>query len=346
MLQGFRWPASFAMASGVPATSFYASTSRGGEPAPDDDSPQSDGGDATRPHSGDRVPPDDVHGETRDSKSGWATWNSWQDDGWTTGLWSRSWDGGDGWWTRSGWARDSNRYDGHDTKKKGKTWESTSTGSMGSGDGAGHDRESKESFSEQWESRDSCSDAHHSRDDGRDPPDGWGPSTEGRGDPFGGARSCLRQIAAWRRMTRMSKDQQGLTLYQHLTDRAWVDAERLDMNRLGSSEGVDYLIGWAQDTWTSRSLRRGAVSPSFSGSSVANLLSRSVTTWRSLTGPTQGLQKQRMGLEEQAELNLLASIGNEYVLKDLQSRQGHEETMGDHHEEHEEGMAHPETFQR
>ena len=46
--------------------------------------------------------------------------------------------------------------------------------------------------------------------------------TSSSGDDLGmSARSYLRQISAWRRMTRMSEDQQGLTLYQHLTDRAW-----------------------------------------------------------------------------------------------------------------------------
>ena len=45
-------------------------------------------------------------------------------------------------------------------------------------------------------------------------------------------------------MTRMSADQQGLTLYQHLTDKAWVDAERLDVDRLATKDGVDYLIAW------------------------------------------------------------------------------------------------------
>ncbi|CAE7261754.1 RE1 [Symbiodinium natans] len=359
------------MASGVPATSFYASTSRGGEPAPGDVSPQDqgDGGDATRPHDGDRVPHDDVHRETRESKSEWADWGSWQDDGWTTGPWNRSWDGGDGWWSRSGWARDSNRRDGYDAKKKGKTWESTSTGSVGSGDGVGHDRESKESFSDPWGRRDSCSDAHYSRDDGRDPPDGWGPSTEGRGGPFDGARrgapdasrgpsermivptfagntdggtedigtsarSYLRQIAAWRRMTRMSKDQQGLTLYQHLTDRAWVDAERLDVNRLGSSEGVDYLISWVQDRYLDvqitqvgrslseffRKLRRKPTQ------SVRDYMAEFDRAFARLAEAGCQLPDMaaawvfvdRMGLEEQAELNLLASVGNKYVLKDLQ----------------------------
>ena len=56
----------------------------------------------------------------------------------------------------------------------------------------------------------------------------------GEEDLGSSARSYLRQVSAWRRMTRMSKDQQGLTLYQHLTDRAWIDAGRLDMDRLGS----------------------------------------------------------------------------------------------------------------
>ena len=45
------------------------------------------------------------------------------------------------------------------------------------------------------------------------------------------ARSYLRQVMAWRKMTRLSADKQALVLYQHLTQKAWVEAENLDVDR-------------------------------------------------------------------------------------------------------------------
>ena len=45
------------------------------------------------------------------------------------------------------------------------------------------------------------------------------------------ARSYLRQVVAWRKMTRLAKDKQALVLYQHLSGKAWVEAENLDVDR-------------------------------------------------------------------------------------------------------------------
>ena len=52
------------------------------------------------------------------------------------------------------------------------------------------------------------------------------------------ARSYLRQIEAWKRMTLLPRHQQGLVLYQHLTGKAWVAAEELNVDRLGAEDGV------------------------------------------------------------------------------------------------------------
>ncbi|CAE7204839.1 RE1 [Symbiodinium microadriaticum] len=140
------------------------------------------------------------------------------------------------------------------------------------------------------------------------------------------ARSYLRQVSAWRRMTRMSKEQQGLTLYQHLTDRAWIDAERLDMDRLASADGVEYLISWIKDRYLDvqvtqvgrslsdffRRLRKKPTQPmreymadfdrAYAGlSEVGCQLPDVAAAWVFVA---------RMGLEESAELNLLASDWN------------------------------------
>ncbi|CAE7749525.1 GIP [Symbiodinium necroappetens] len=228
----------------------------------------------------------------------------------------------------------------------------------------GPDRDSKESSLDQWARRASLDDSRGLPDGTW--PDGWGPSTEGQGraerpkreegsrgpsekmvvptfsgttpgngDDLGtSARSYLRQVAAWRRMTRMSEDQQALTLYQNLTDRAWIDAERLDMDRLATKQGVDYLIEWVKDRYLDVQVTQigRSLSGFFRGlhrkahQTVRDYLAEFDRAHARLTEVGCVLPDvaaawvfvDRMGLEEQAELNLLASVGNQYSLKALQ----------------------------
>ncbi|CAE7939825.1 FTSH1, partial [Symbiodinium necroappetens] len=159
--------------------------------------------------------------------------------------------------------------------------------------------------------------------------------TSSSGDDLGmSARSYLRQISAWRRMTRMSEDQQGLTLYQHLTDRAWIDAERLDMDRLASRQGVDYFIEWIKDRYLDVQVTQigRSLSGFFRGlhrkadQSVRDYMADFDRAYSRLAEVGCHLPDvaaawvfvDRMGLEEQAELDLLASVGNQYSLKSLQ----------------------------
>ena len=71
-------------------------------------------------------------------------------------------------------------------------------------------------------------------------------AAEGSGDELGsGARSYLRQIDAWTKVTRTPADQQqALLLYQHLTGRAWIEAEELDVTQLASARGVEVFKTW------------------------------------------------------------------------------------------------------
>ncbi|CAE7325492.1 RE2, partial [Symbiodinium microadriaticum] len=142
------------------------------------------------------------------------------------------------------------------------------------------------------------------------------------------------EVAAWRRMTRMSEDQQALTLYQNLTDRAWIDAERLDMDRLATKQGVDYLIEWVKDRYLDVQVTQigRSLSGFFRGlhrkahQTVRDYLADFDRAHARLTEVGCVLPDvaaawvfvDRMGLEEQAELNLLASVGNQYSLKALQ----------------------------
>ncbi|CAE7216452.1 RE2 [Symbiodinium sp. CCMP2456] len=342
------------------ATSFYAHSSWDGDPQLGDDSPpgHDDGG-------GDVARDDDSAGHLGNDRGGtwhqWAPeqpWSQWS-EGWQSRRWGHSWDGAERGWNETGWSYDSARGYGNDGRWQKPAWGTASTGS-GSTDGGAQERHSKESSSAgQWGCYVSA---------GRDGslPDGWGPSSEAQGKGYHGvraeggrgpsekmlvptfsgntgdrsedlgttARSYLRQVSAWRRMTRLSEDQQGLTLYQHLTDKAWVDAERLDMDKLASRAGVDYLTDWIRDryldvqvTQIGRSLsgffrglhRKGNQTVRDYMADFDRALSRLTEVGCYLPDVAAAwVFVDRMGLEEQAELNLLASVGNQYSLKPLQ----------------------------
>ena len=148
------------------------------------------------------------------------------------------------------------------------------------------------------------------------------------------ARSYLRQIAAWRRMTRMAPEAQGLTLYQNLSGRAWVEAERLNVDELAEANGVDYLVSWVKDRYLDVEITQvGRCLSDFfrklkrkPGQSVRDYLSdfdRCLARLNEVGCVLPDLAAawvlvDRMGLEESAELNLLASVGNVYNLKMLQ----------------------------
>ena len=132
----------------------------------------------------------------------------------------------------------------------------------------------------------------------------------------------------------MSEEQQGLTLYQHLTDKAWIDAERLDVDRLASKDGVEYLIDWIKDRYLDAQVTQigRSLSGFFRGlhrkanQSVRDYMAEFDRAFARLGEVGCHLPDvaaawvfvDRMGLEEQAELNLLASVGNQYSLKSLQ----------------------------
>ncbi|CAE7213744.1 GIP [Symbiodinium sp. CCMP2592] len=327
------------MSTGGP-TSFYD------VPRPDADSPpQHQDGDDCRVGGGDQgdVPRDDHSGRqqqwTQDQ-----SWEQWNGGDWGSSQWGHSWGKAERAWDGADWARRSYRGYGYEQHWGDRpTWGSASTGS-GSADCGAPDRDSKDSASTgQWGGHASGGDGRYYQENNL--PDGWGPSTDAQGRGFKGqrsegtrgpsekmivpsfsgttgdsgddigtsARSYLRQVSAWRRMTRMSEDQQGLTLYQHLTDRAWIDAERLDVDRLASRDGVDYLLAWVKDRYLDVQTVRDYMAE------FDRALARLTEVGCHLPDVAAAwVFVDRMGLEEQAELNLLASVGNQYSLKALQ----------------------------
>ena len=148
------------------------------------------------------------------------------------------------------------------------------------------------------------------------------------------ARSYLRQVEAWRRMTRLPAEQQGLVLYQNLSGRAWVAAEELSVDKLSARNGVQYLIKWISGRYLDLEITR--IGKAFSeffrklrrkaGQSIREynaeydrLHARLREVGCSLPEDCAAwLYVDRLQLEEAAELNLLASVGNVYSLHRLQ----------------------------
>ena len=302
-----------------------------------------------------RAPLGEDHG-TNGRSTQERSWEHWSGN-WPPGQWGHSeWNGKSGWsqagWVQSGtkWTRRDGHECGHGDDRRwsyGGTWGSSTSST---GDGSGLDGRGPGDGA--WMPRtQNC---------------GWQPEKrvtagyDGSGGPVGPrapsekmvvptfsgeldkessddigttARSYLRQIAAWRRMTRLSPEQQGLTVYQHLSGRAWVDAERLDMDMLSAHDGLDYFIEWVRDRYLDVEVTQ---------------VGRSLSTFRKLhRRPTQSIRDytaeydralarlhetgcvlpdlaaawvylDRMSLDETSEISLLASVGNKYQLKSLQ----------------------------
>ena len=148
------------------------------------------------------------------------------------------------------------------------------------------------------------------------------------------ARSYLRQVDAWQRMTKLSTDQQALVLYQHLQGSAWVNAESLDVGCLATSAGVEHLKDWVRQhyldvevTLVGRSLsdlfRKLKRKPQQTFRDYAaefnRLLARVTECGCRLPDVANAwLFVDRANLDEQTEVSLLASVGNRYELKALQ----------------------------
>ena len=75
-------------------------------------------------------------------------------------------------------------------------------------------------------------------------------NAEGSGDALGlSARSYLRQLDAWCKVTRAPASQRALLLYQSLGGRAGVEAEELNVDDLGTDAGVSILKAWIQERY-------------------------------------------------------------------------------------------------
>ncbi|CAE7603954.1 GIP, partial [Symbiodinium microadriaticum] len=158
---------------------------------------------------------------------------------------------------------------------------------------------------------------------------------ENGGDLGSSARSYLRQVSAWEKMTKLAPDQRALVLYQHLAGSAWVNSESLSVDELARPDGVDRLREWVRQhyldvevTQVGRSLsdlfrklrRRPTQSFRDYAAEFNRLLARVVECGCALPDVANAwLFVDRANLDESTEVSLLASVGNKYALKALQS---------------------------
>ena len=160
-------------------------------------------------------------------------------------------------------------------------------------------------------------------------------SADQTGDALGSsARSYLRQVDAWCKVTRAPPSQRALLLYQNLTGRAWVEAEELSMDALANEDGVEVFRRWVQERYQEvevskiaetlthffKKLRREA------GQSIREFNSafdRAHTRLLEIDCRLPEVAKawaylSSLGLSNSEELALLASVGNAYDTSKLQ----------------------------
>ena len=159
-------------------------------------------------------------------------------------------------------------------------------------------------------------------------------SAEDNDDLGNSARSYLRQIEVWKRITRLPPNQLGLILYQHLSGKAWIAAEELSVARLSTPEGLGYFTSWVSARFLDLEVAR--IGRAFSDffrrlrRKPTQTIREYNTEYDRLHGRLREvgcslpeecaawLYLDRLQLEESQELNLLASVGNRYSLHHLQ----------------------------
>ena len=148
------------------------------------------------------------------------------------------------------------------------------------------------------------------------------------------ARGYLRKVNAWKRLTRIKPAKQALALYNHLSGKAWRDAEELDLDLLDQESGIDVFIGWISPKY----LDKEVVKVGRCMSEFFKVLKR--TNGQDIKDFNQEFDRQasrlkevgrqlpdlclawwymdKLRLDNASELSLLSSTGNVYSLQKLQ----------------------------
>ena len=163
------------------------------------------------------------------------------------------------------------------------------------------------------------------------------PEFDGKDDTAGEglrARGYLRKVDAWTRVTRLPANKQALMLYNHLSGKAWTDAEELSLTDLDSEHGVRFFVQWIEAKYLDKEVVKvGRVMSEF-----FKVLKRSaqqdIRDFNQEFGRHAARLKEvgcqlpdvalawwyldKLRLDNSAELSLLSSTGNTYELSRLQ----------------------------
>ncbi len=148
------------------------------------------------------------------------------------------------------------------------------------------------------------------------------------------ARSYLRKIEAWRRVTRLKPNKQALVLYNGLTGKAWHDAEEIDVKMLDSNDGVEKFIGWITQRYLDKEVvKAGRYMSDFfklfkrgTNQDIRDYNSefdRHLTKLKEVGCVLPGVCSSwwyidKLRLDSATELSLLSSVNNQYDLGRLQ----------------------------
>ena len=288
-----------------------------------------------------------------DPASGWQDWSqtsntsqdsrAWGDDRWRD---SNAWwqDGHSGAWgpSQGGW-----RGSGRGCWQDGASWraeaaptpaaDSTrpSEGSAGD-DPAGHrapEPPGQEAWGPRRSSTTSATTSSHTASGKKMAVPGFSADTTGE-ELGASARSYLRQIEAWTKVTRAPLEQRALILYQHLQGRAWIEAEELDVEALASAGGMSVFKKWVQERYQEVEVSKIAETLTVFFKKLKRHPGQTVREFNSAfdRAHTRLLEIERrlpevakawaylnaLGLSSSEELALLASVNNEYNTTKLQ----------------------------
>eukprot|EP00438_Fugacium_kawagutii_P013250 Skav234490 [mRNA] locus=scaffold3731:121116:128177:+ [translate_table: standard] len=148
------------------------------------------------------------------------------------------------------------------------------------------------------------------------------------------ARSYIRRVQAWLRSTRLPAHQRALALYTNLSAKAWVYAEELDIDKLGSESGMTYFLSWIQSRFMEVEVakvsqlmadlfRRCRRKPEQSIRDFNMEFERMVTRLQEIQcdlPPTvkAWLYLDKLKISEHDEISILSSVGNVYDTQRLQ----------------------------
>ena len=148
------------------------------------------------------------------------------------------------------------------------------------------------------------------------------------------ARSYLRRVQAWLKVTKMHERERPVALYSHLKGKAWVAAEELSVDRLADPDGLQYFLDWIRIRFMEVELTKVAT--------VMNLLFRKCRKKDEQTVREFNLEYERLllhlrelecelpplvkawlyldklRLSEGEEMSIISSVNNKYDLKLLQ----------------------------